>query len=438
MSDNNFSQFMIGGAGSGSGKTTISLGIMRALARRGLKVAPFKCGPDYIDPLFHRQAAGRPSINLDAFFCSLPSYNRYACGSDVAVVEGVMGLFDGTASDSIVGSSGEVAKLLKLPVLLTLNARGISGSIAPLVKGFSEWHPDVKIIGVIADNVGSSRHAELLSEALDAAGLPPLLGALQRNERWTLPERHLGLSVGQLDPEWLTELADAIEEGFDLDRILSLTYTERPIYEKKQEPAEPCMRLGVAHDDAFCFYYEENFAMLRERGVEIVPFSPLNDSSLPPDLDGLYLGGGYPELYAEQLSANVVMLNTIRVFARSGKVIYGECGGYIYMLDAVSDFSGQRFELLGLLPGEAGMNHKLAALGYREIEGELGAGRGHEFHYSSLVGETPEPHLWHSTDLRGNTKDAGTVNGNIMGSYIHVHFASSPDMLNNFIKKCLQ
>lgn len=433
MLENKLSQFLIAGTNSGSGKTTITLGILRALARRGLDVAPFKCGPDYIDPMFHRQAAGCPSINLDNFFHSLDSYNQYAHYADVAITEGVMGLFDGSSSDSIAGSSGEVAAILQIPVVLVVNARGLSGSIAPLVKGFVSWNTGVRIVGVIANNIGSNHHAELLRNALQKANLPPLIGFLLRNERWTLPERHLGLATGTLEEFWLNALADEIEQTLDIDLLLSLTKMKRPQAQKVTYKS-PYLRLGVAIDEAFCFYYEDNFNRLKQHGIEIVPFSPLHETKLPKNLNGLYLGGGYPELYAQQLSSNTPMLNAIREFSKE-HLVYGECGGYLYLLDAITDFDGNRHELLQLLSGEAVMNHKLAALGYREVSGDWGVMRGHEFHYSSITSPPVMPALWKAADLHGRSFSSGNMQGRVKGSYIHLHFASSVHGLKKFIQE---
>lgn len=443
-----FSAFLIGGTNSGSGKTTLSLGILRALFRRGLAPAPFKCGPDYIDPLFHLQAAGRISINCDTFLMGQEgvrrSFARHAADSGVAVVEGVMGLFDGNAPESPAGSSAEIAALLNIPVVLVVNARGMAGSIAPLVRGFSEWDPRVRIVGVIADNAGSLHHAGLLRGALECAGLPPLLGFLARDERLKLPERHLGLAPLPLEESWLDMLADAVESSIDLDRLLELTRVEFPVFESKSVavPA-PCVRLGVAQDEAFQFFYEENFALLRQHGVEIVPFSPLRGAELPPNLAGLWFGGGFPELYAETLSRNLPMLQSIRDFAASGRPVYGECGGYLYLLESLTGFDGVRHPLLGLLPGEAVMGRKLASLGYRELFcladslfGPAGTRlRGHEFHYSFLKTVPTDRNLFIARDLRGVERPAGSVRGNVCGSYIHLHFASNPAAAEAFLRR---
>jgi len=424
-------RFMIAGTNSGSGKTTVTLGILRALKQRGLNVVPFKCGPDYIDPLFHRQAAGTASWNLDAFLGSEQEFHRRTQGCDAAVVEGVMGLFDGIHPDRLDASCAELAAKLSLPVILTVNAQGIGGSIAPLVKGFSQWHPEVNIIGVLANKVGSARHAEILQKALESASLPPLLGYLLRDDHLILPERHLGLAVGRLDEYWLNELADEIERTVDLEKLLDMTRGEIPCLPVEKDPS-PSLRLGVAHDEAFCFYYEANLAALRQHGVELVPFSPRHDPVLPKNLDGIYLGGGYPELYMKDLNANETMMESIRNFSEK-HFVYGECGGYLYLLDSLEDFAGETLPGLGLLPGRAVMNRKLASLGYREVEGPWGRGRGHEFHYSSLIEPPPGPHLWHCSDAHGHQSDCGGILGKVFGSYIHLYFADNPDLIRNML-----
>ena len=433
VSASDFSQFMIAGIGSGSGKTTVTLGLLRAFRNRGLRAAPFKCGPDYIDPLFHRQAAGQVSYNLDTFFGSEKLYAAHAGDADVAVVEGVMGLFDGIRPGELHGSCGEIARELGLPVILTVNARGISGSIAPLVKGFCDWEKDIRIVGVIADNVGSRRHGELLREALDSAGLPPLIGFLERSEHRQIPERHLGLSLEVLSDAFLDGLASALEETADPDLLLELTRSSRPSAPERSFPA-PRLRLGTAMDEAFCFYYEANFDALRRVGVEIVPFSPLKDAALPQDLDGIYLGGGYPELFLGELARNTPMNEALRAFARD-RLIYGECGGYLYLLEEITDLEGRTFPGLGLLPGRAVMTPKIAALGYRSAEGEWGRLKGHEFHYSRLDAETPPPFLWQAEDLRGRRFACGGRRGRVSGSYIHLYFDSDPGFAARFRKE---
>ncbi|MDR0931695.1 MAG: cobyrinate a,c-diamide synthase [Victivallales bacterium] len=441
------SAFMIAGTNSGGGKTTLTLGILRALIQRGVTVSPFKCGPDYIDPLFHQAAAKCSSINCDTFLMGKAGVKtsciRNSSKSQVSVFEGVMGLFDGNAPGEISGSSAEIAALLKLPVILVVNARGLSGSIAPLVRGFARWNSHVRIVGVIANFVGSTRHADLLRDSLKLANLPPLLGVLFRDEKWKLPERHLGLSTELPTEEWLESLGREVENSIDIDRILELTCLESPLEYNGISLPNPTTRLGVAYDEAFGFYYSENFDLLRQSGVEICFFSPLHDAELPPDLDGLYFGGGFPELYAGQLSQNSSMLKAIRDFADSGRIVYGECGGYLFLLKSLTDLDGKNHPMLGLLPGEARMGKKLACLGYRELEtcaesifGATGTKlRGHEFHYSSLSGKPPQNPLFYAQNLRGEQFPAGSICNNVYGSYVHLHFASNPAAVKAFAKR---
>ena len=438
MSADDFSSFLIGGTNSGCGKTTLTLGLLRSLARRGLRVMPFKCGPDYIDPLLHRQAAGRISVNLDGFFGNVESaWHRCVAEADVAVVEGVMGLFDGRDARG-TDSAGAIAAQLKLPVVLTVNASGLGASIAPLVAGFVRWQEDVQIAGVVANQVGSERHAELLREALAKAGLPPLLGALRKDEQFRMPERHLGLDTAQLPEAMLESLADAVDAFVDVERLLELTRRPHPEQQWPEpvagRPLRRKLRLAVARDAAFQFYYEENLEMLRARGVETVFFSPLTDAALPEKVDGVYLGGGYPELFAEQLSGNASMLAALRACAARCPV-YGECGGYLYLLESLTDFDGRCFPMAGLLPGHAKMNRRLTSLGYRECQGRWGRVRGHEFHYSSLTEAPAGPALWQAVGRDGTEKPAGGVRGHVFGSYVHVHFASNPAALDQWIEE---
>lgn len=446
-SGNDFSGFLIAGVNSGSGKTTLALALMRALRRRGLRVAPFKCGPDYIDPSFHRRAADAESVNLDCRMtgkeCVRQNWQEFAASAQAAVVEGVMGLFDGVASGTLEGSSAEVALALGIPVILVVNAKGMAGSIAPLVSGFANWNPELRIAGVIANSTGSARHAEILRDALDAANLPPLLGAFPRREEWTLPERHLGLVPEEENPvfdSWLDSLGEAAEELIDLDLLLKLTRLPRPAAPERKCIA-PFVRLAIAQDRAFHFYYPDQLRRMREAGIELVPFSPLADSALPENIQGIYLGGGFPELFAEQLERNESMRNSIREFSLRNGLIYAECGGYMYLMNALTDFAGKRYSMCGIIPCEAVMTPKLRSLGYRRAvpagESPFGSGpfSGHEFHYSDAP-ETDTP-LWSA--FTAADKPAPTGNGcrirRTFGSYIHLHFGKTPEAFNFFAKE---
>ena len=354
--------FLISAPQSGCGKTTVSLAIMAALRGRGLTVAPFKCGPDFIDPGYHTLVTGRPSINLDGWICP-ESFVRetflwHSTGADLAVIEGVMGLFDGLGASSMTGSSAQVAAITGAPVVLVVNARGMAASAAALVKGFANYDARVRLAGVIFNNVGSASHAHLLRQALSEA-LPEvaLFGCIPRDESLAIPSRHLGLVTAEdnpLSPEYLERLVDLAEEYLDLDGLARLEIPPDPPFIKGgtspstvKKLAPPffkgglggisTVKIAVARDSAFCFMYEDNLRLLREAGAELALFSPLNDTELPKDIAGLYLPGGYPELYAERLAANQGMKAAIRDAVYHDLPTYAECGGLIYLTQGVEE-----------------------------------------------------------------------------------------------------
>jgi len=453
---------IIAGTNSGCGKTTVTLALLRLLSRRGFSVQPFKCGPDYIDTEFHRTASGMESVNLDSFLQGEKgvsrAFHRYAKSADVAVAEGVMGLFDGKSPVSLSGTTAETAMLLNLPVILVVNVKGLGGSAAPLVSGFVNWVPGLRVAGVIANRVGSEHHAAVIREALAQRNLPPLIGWMSSDDSFTMPERYLGLAAAPEQKsdggDLLDRLADELERHFNTDLFFQVCHTGNDFDISAEQndsdyvisnPKQRKIRLAAACDEAFHFYYRENTDMLRAAGVEIVPFSPIHDACLPPDCQGIWIGGGFPELFAEQLSHNESMIRDIRNFARSGKLIYGECGGFLYLLDYLETADGRRCAMCGLLPGQAKMGRRLAALGYRVLTGladcpfgtdiEL---RGHEFHYSTAVlpeGITP---LWKAKNSRGQIADscAGIRLGNVFASYAHLHFGSCPEAVFHF-RDCL-
>ena len=442
---------LIAAPGSGSGKTSLTLGLMAALRRRGHAVAPFKVGPDYIDPGHHALICGRPSHNLDGWMCGRQQVRKIfnqGCGAaDFALVEGVMGLFDGISGRSEEGSSAEIAKWLGLPVLLVVDARSQARSFAALVKGFTAFDPELKVAGVIANRVGSKRHQQLLEEAIGSTpGLPPLLGCLPRREQIALPQRHLGLVTAEdLQPEtdFVGQLASWVEEHLDLDLLLQSAATSAvPVGgEPQSKDALPArVRIGVARDRAFCFYYPENLQLLEQSGAELVFFSPLENAELPQHLDGLYLGGGYPELHAEQLSANHRLLDQLRKGAEAGMPIYAECGGFMLLCRAIDGLP-----LAGVFPLNVRMLKKRKALGYRSVDllhdtllGPAGTrARGHEFHYSEVDGEDQLCPCY-----RLGRRDGEDLGGegyrykNVLGSYVHLHFASNPQLAENFVNYC--
>jgi cobyrinic acid a,c-diamide synthase len=441
---------IIAAPSSGCGKTTVTLALLAALRRRGLPVAPFKVGPDFIDPGHHTAVCGRPSRNLDGWMCGesgvRETFARGCAGAEVAVVEGVMGLFDGAASDSDAGSTAEIARWLGGRILLVVDARSQARSAAALVQGFSRFDPRLEFAGVIFNRVGSARHAELLRDALASVpGLPPLLGCLPREAGLALPERHLGLvTAGETSPDetFSERLADWLEGHVDLDGLVGqrgqvLTF-DRPV---KGQNLTPRVRIAVARDEAFCFCYPENLELLQAAGAEIVPFSPLHDPALPAGIDGLYLPGGYPELHAERLAQNESLLREIREAATTGLPVYAECGGFMLLAESIDGRS-----MAGVFPARSLMLTKRKALGYREVTlmadsplGPVGTvTRGHEFHYSEM--ELPEAVARTYRLRRPGDEDLGFEGyrvHNVLGSYVHLHFGSNPQVAANFVNFCL-
>ncbi|MGE4293013.1 MAG: cobyrinate a,c-diamide synthase [Desulfovibrio sp.] len=447
---------LVAGTRSGCGKTSVSLGIMAALARRGLDVRPFKAGPDFIDPLHHALAAGRTSNNLDGWMlprvCVQEIFVRNACGGHVAVAEGVMGLFDGASGRDECGSSAELAKWLGLPVLLVVDAASMARSVAALVGGFARFDPELRFAGVVLNRVGSARHEELLREALESLPDLPLLGCLPRAEGLELPSRHLGLVTPESKDRVYARLAHWVETHLDLDGLLA----GLPVSDLALPAAGAAnsgqisgrVRLGVAQDAAFCFCYAENLRLLEQAGAEIVFFSPLHDVELPPDLHGLYLPGGYPELHASGLEANVSMRAAVRAFCASGRPVYAECGGFLYLLAELTDSAGVERVMCGVYPGRATMRDRFRALGYREARflrdtplGRAGmVARGHEFHYSELAEEPGGENTYVVLDRLGRDALAGGwltgPKDNVLGSYVHLHFGSNPAMACAFVQRC--
>ena len=447
---------VIAGTHSGCGKTTISLGLMAALARRGLRVAPFKVGPDFIDPGHHARVAGRPGRNLDGWMLSR-AYNRNtfltAAGSaDVAVVEGVMGLFDGYDGRTETGSTAQMAKWLGLPVLLVVDARSMARSAAALVQGFENFDPALRFAGVVFNHLGSPRHMGFLREAMEGAVRMPCLGGMQREEAIAIPERHLGLVTPEdhpLDDAGIGRLADRVEEQLDLKQLLAgmpeITGTATPETDVSKPPTGR-VRIGVARDNAFCFYYPDNLEILEGCGAHLVFFSPTQEVGTPPDLDGIYLGGGYPELFAGPLAANESMRRNIREHSLADMPIYAECGGFMYLCSELQDHQGRRFPMSSCFPYKTRMLPRLKALGYREVhlarKTLIGEGgdviRGHEFHYSEMPAAPPEGETVYRVANRDGTQETmeGHVARRTLGSYIHLHFGSAPQAAAALVESC--
>ncbi len=438
--------FLIGGTASGSGKTTITLGILAALAARGLAVQPFKCGPDFIDPSLHRMATGQVSSNLDLRMCGEEFcrniFNRRLSGQDVGVVEGVMGLFDGDLS-----SSAALATALALPVVLVIDAHSAAESAAAVLKGFELYDPCVRIKGVIFNRVGSECHAELIRGAVEQSCQARILGFFPGDTRFEIPDRHLGLHMGEeapLDGIQLAALVAAIEKHIDLDALLSLgtSRVTTPVDSPVKLRATP-LKLAVARDLPFCFYYEDNLAILEKAGFELLMFSPLHDQSLPEGMDALYLGGGYPELYASALSRNVAMRTAIVDWARAGGVVHAECGGFMYLCEELIDLDGKAHAMAGVFPATVRMQSRLSRLGYRQpclamdcLWGKKGETlHGHEFHYSVIERMASDVETIYQLE---DGRPEGFKVGNTVGGYLHLHFGQTEKNVDAFYNYIMQ
>ena len=455
---------VIAGVRSGVGKTTIATGIMGALTRRGYAVQPFKAGPDYIDPSYHQVACGVPSRNLDTWLLPHPTvlelYGKASAKRQISVVEGVMGLFDGHSSLDEEGSTAQLAKLIGAPVILVADASAVARSVAAEVLGYQQFDPALNVAGVILNGVASDRHLEFCQPQIEATTGLPVLGYLPRRPEFEQPERHLGLIPtveGTVARQWYDALIAQIEETIDVGRIAELAGMAAPpapsshaepvegrppqVYPSEPQPKQAA--IAVAQDKAFNFYYQDSLDLLEAWGAEIVPFSPLEDASLPEGAGGVYLGGGFPELFAAELSANRPMLESIRQAAQRGIPIYGECGGLMYLGRSLTGFDEVAYPMAGLIPAVSAMSQSRLSLGYREVEARadgplLSAGqqvRGHEFHWSTLEQPPQDGESVYRVVNQGGRPD-GFRAGSVWATYVHVHLGSAPGLAHRFVETC--
>ena len=476
-------RIVIAGASSNVGKTTVTAGLIAALRQRGLIVQPFKCGPDYVDPSYHERAAGRPCRNLDTWMLSdtqlLDSFARACQDVDIAVVEGVMGLYDGSDWHDERGSTAQIAKLLNAPVLLVLDISGSARSAAAMALGYRNFDPAVAIQGVVLNFAGSERHAQGCAEAIANATALPMLGWLPRELQLRIPERHLGLVPGgeQVDSNALiAEMAVAVSARFDVAGIVNvarqaagggvrgaataeptrdrapapdLSATDTPSRTAHHRTLRPV--IAVARDEAFCFYYPENLELLTEEGAKVEFFSPLRGERPHARAAGVYLGGGYPELHGPALASNTGLWGALKDLHAADVPIYAECGGFMVLTEALTDSEGHRWPMAGLLPGFARMSGKLAALGYRQATAlrpnlltDPGESlRGHEFRYSSWICDAHVAHDTAAWQVRGSRGDApidavGYASGNLLASYLHVHFGQRRELATRFVERLKQ
>ena len=447
--------FLVAGTASGVGKTTVTLALIAAMRRRGLTIQPFKSGPDFLDTGHHTRIAGRSARNLDTWMLSEDAnrdvLRQGAREADAVIVEGMMGLFDGKSGESETGSSAELAKLLKLPVVLVLDASKSARSIAAVVLGFEQFDTALQIAGVILNRIAGERHFKMIETAILSFCKTPVIGWIPKEPRIAIPERHLGLrtveeSAGEQNTEEeIDTLAALAERYLDIEKLLTLEcgLDLTDVSQASHEEQRASIRIGVARDKSFSFYYEDNLDLLRQQGAEIVSFSPLLDTSVPVELDAIYLGGGYPELYAEQLSANKSMLESIREFAASNRPIYAECGGMIYLSEQLTTSDGIAHALAAVLPFTVEMTGKLVQFGYVTAtltrDCLLGASgtilRGHSFHYSRITSiARPETCYLVEYSLSQREEAEGYTTGNVLASYIHLHFRTSPHVAKSFVE----
>ncbi|KIL38655.1 cobyrinic acid a,c-diamide synthase [Gordoniibacillus kamchatkensis] len=455
-------RILIAGTGSGVGKTTLTIGLMAALRQKGYNVQGFKCGPDYIDPTYHTAVTGRQSRNLDSWMLSRDTvkdiFRRASSEADISVIEGVMGLFDGKNHLSNEGSAADIAGLLQCPIVLVVNCHSMGRSAAAVVKGFQHFAADVNIAGIIANKVGSEGHYRMVKEAvMQECGLP-VFGYLLRDDALEIPERHLGLvpSVerGELEP-FFAKLAQQVAATVDVEAIVKAAVCpdlpapesegRLSVFEPRPQAHGSGVRLAVARDAAFNFYYPENLELLQACGAELRFFSPLAGETVPPDADGLYIGGGFPEEFAATLAAGSEVKASIRAFIERGKPVLAECGGFMYLTEAIVDTEGRRYDMVSAIPGQVAMQKKLASFGYREIQGTdanylLQGGikaRGHEFHYSTYQCESANPAAYITKGRKGEQEE-GVLHRRLVAGYTHIHFASAPEMAQRFVDECAQ
>ena len=430
------SQFLIAAPSSNSGKTMITLALLNIFKTRGLSPQPFKCGPDYLDTRLHSIASGKPGINLDSFMMShrhlTDLYGTYANEAQSCIVEGVMGLFDG--ADKSKGSSAEIAMILDLPIILVVNAKSMAYSAAPLLYGFKNFNPKIRIAGVIFNYVRGESHYKFLKQAAADVGIEAL-GYLCFNEKITIPSRHLGLTI---DPtidfnNIALQAAEAMEKTVNIDRIIEITTAKdkgsQPLRKKLPRQNNHPLKIAVASDEAFNFIYHQNIELLK-RKHEVIFFSPVNDKTLPTT-DVLYFPGGYPELYPELLSSNVNMINQVREFCEKGGKVLAECGGLMYMGKKIIGKDGSEHPMVGFFDIETSMKNPKLTLGYRTVELHNNLLKGHEFHYSELTENSLQASILPVADARQNKVTTKLYfKKNVVATYIHLYWGDEENILD--------
>lgn len=446
----NFPRIMISAASSGSGKTLITCGILKVLKNRNRNVTAFKCGPDYIDPMFHKKVIKTPSRSLDTYFTDEKTtkylFTKTAKNYDISVIEGVMGYYDGVGGISDQGSAYDIANTLEVPVILVINGKGMSQSIAAIIKGFLEFRKCSNIKGVILNQVSEMIYPEL-KKMIEKEINIKVFGYVPKVEDLVIESRHLGLVI----PDEISEIENKIEnlallleKTLDMEEIINLANAAKPLdCEKMKIPTlMEIPTIAIARDEAFCFYYEDNIELMKEMGANIVEFSPLHDSHLPENINGLILGGGYPELYAKPLSENKTLLQEIKEYVRNNRPILAECGGFMYLHDTMEDNNGQEYCMVGAINGKVYKTNKLGRFGYIELspiekQGLISTDeviKGHEFHYwdSTNCGESYTA----KKPLRNREWNCIHGDKNKCVGFPHLYYYSNPTYIYNFLCRC--
>ena len=457
---NNYPRIVIAGTESGVGKTTLTLGLLLALMNRELDVQPFKCGPDYIDAGLHSRISKRPCRNLDSFLLSknvvLELFERKAREASFSVIEGVMGVFDGLGADTDTGSTSHVAKILRSPVILIIDAGRMARSAGAMALGFQKYDRGLQIKGFVLNSIGSLYHYEIAKQAIEEKTGLPVLGHMPKDKALSLPERHLGLTPSsELNMrKYLRDLARLIEKSVDIESIIQIgegapCLPEFPKTIFKQRCEEKRVTIAIAHDKAFHFYYEDNLDILKSMGAKLIRFSPLKCKSVPASANGIYIGGGFPEVFASELSRNASLMKDISEKSEGGMPIYAECGGLMYLMNSIEDMDGKEFPMTGIFPGTVRMGKGLRMFGYHNIESlsdnilcnRGSKTKGHIFHWSYIdkMKDTANPAFKVYKPWRDNYVGYdGFLTRNTLASYVHIHFASSPLWARNFIKSIEQ
>lgn len=455
----NIPRIIVAGTQSGVGKTSVSLALMAAFKKAGRRVQSFKVGPDYIDPSYHAVATGVPSHNLDSYLLSYETVRQLFAEksgtAELSIIEGAMGLFDGLGEEE-TGSTAQIAKFLQAPVILVIDAKGLSRSAAAMIHGYKTFDPDLKISGVILNKVGSAKHFQTLKEVIESNVQVPVIGVLFRDARIQIPERHLGLMTASENKEWknVLNLLSGLgkgdpamgQSGLDLEKIFQIASSAPALSSNGftsmfADQNEKKCRIAYALDAAFNFYYQANLDLLHTFGAELVPFSPIGDESVP-ECDVLYFGGGFPEIYARELEENARLRDQIKNRIGAGLPIYAECGGLMYLSESIETLDGKSYSMAGAIPGKIMMTQKLQNFGYKQgtilRENILGQKdvpvRGHEFHYSQRISQQDRETIAYQLMGRdGKNQSEGFVKDSLLASYLHLHFLTNPDWAKRLV-----